>query len=135
LSKTVERLIEAVAQLEGVTASTHRFGGIEWRLGKVEIGHVHSNGLVDIPFTIKLRDRLVADGLAEHHHILPESGWISFWMRDDSDFERAVWLVKLSYVQKAIKRLPDKNLGPLIESLGLSADMKHLINGLGRTEN
>jgi Family of unknown function (DUF5519) len=28
----------------------HRFGGREFRFGNAEVGHVHTGGIVDIPF-------------------------------------------------------------------------------------
>jgi hypothetical protein len=38
------------------------------------------------------------------HHILPESGWISFYLRAEGDVERALWLLRLSYLQKRMAR-------------------------------
>ena len=54
-----------------VTAHAHRFGGTEYRLGKRELGHIHGDALVDIPFPKKVRDEIVAAGRAEAHRILP----------------------------------------------------------------
>jgi Luciferase len=72
-------------------------GGMEYRVGRREIGHVHGDALVDIPFTKKVREELVAAGKAERHHVLPESGWVSVWLREARDVERAVELMKLSF--------------------------------------
>jgi len=81
-----------------VSAHPHRFGGTEYRYGaKRELGHIHGDELVDIPFPTPLRAQLVAEGRAQPHHILPESGWISFYIRTPADVERAVALLKLSY--------------------------------------
>jgi hypothetical protein len=92
-----EQIREAVLSWAEVTAHPHRFGGTEFRLGKREIGHVHGDTLVDIPFPKKVRDELVAAGRAEAHHVLPESGWVSFYIREAADVERAVELLRLSY--------------------------------------
>ena len=62
-----------------------------------EIGHIHGDSLVDIPFPTKIRAELVSAGRAEPHHILPESGWISFYLRDEADVARAIELFRLSY--------------------------------------
>ncbi|MER3481986.1 MAG: hypothetical protein C4332_01280 [Meiothermus sp.] len=88
---------EAVTAWEGVEAHPHRFGGREFGLGSREIGHVHGDGLVDIPFPIKVRDEVIAAGLAEHHHILPESGWVSVWLRQPGDVDKALTLFRRSY--------------------------------------
>ena len=81
---------------EGVSAHPHRFGGTEYRLGKREIGHIHGDHLVDIPFPKKVRNAVVESGRAEAHHILPESGWVSFYLREPEDVGRAVELLRES---------------------------------------
>ena len=75
----------------------HRFGGLEYRLGTREIGHIHGDALVDIPFPTKVRDEIIAAGLAERHHVLPESGWVSFFLRKPEDVQAAIALFKRSY--------------------------------------
>ena len=65
-----EHIKQAVLAWEGVTAHSHRFGGTEYRLGRREIGHIHGDYLVDIPFPKKVRDELVAAQQAE-----PERGF------------------------------------------------------------
>lgn len=87
----------AVLSWEGVMAHPHRFGGTEFRLGTREIGHVHGNHLVDIPFPTKLRNQIVEAGRAEPHHILPDSGWVSFYLRQPTDIESAIELLHESY--------------------------------------
>lgn len=82
---------------DGVTAHPHRFGGTEFRLGTREIGHVHGDHLLDIPFPKKVRDELVATGRAQPHHVLPESGWISFYLRQEPDVEAAIELLRRSF--------------------------------------
>ncbi len=42
-----------------MTAHPHRFGGTEYRLGKRELGHIHGDYLVDIPFPKKVRDEIM----------------------------------------------------------------------------
>lgn len=80
-----------------VTAHPHRFGGTEYRIGKREIGHIHGDYLVDIPFPTRVRDEIVAAGRAEPHHILPDSGWVSFYLRKPADVQRAIGLLRQSY--------------------------------------
>jgi hypothetical protein len=82
---------------KGVEALPHRFGGIEFQLQKRELGHLHGDDLLDIPFPKKVRDELVADGMAEPHHLLPDMGWISFYLREFADVERAIALLRRSY--------------------------------------
>jgi hypothetical protein len=88
---------KAVLDWKGLTAHPHRFGGTEYRIGKREIGHIHGDTLVDIPFPTKVRDELIAVGRAEPHHILPDSGWISFYLHEADDVQRAIDLLRLSF--------------------------------------
>ena len=96
-----EKIDAAMRELPGVSASPHRFGGTEYRLARREIGHVHGDTLVDIPFTKQIREELVAGGKAERHHILPESGWVSVWLRQTADVERAIGLLRYSFERAA----------------------------------
>ena len=81
----------------GVEAHPHRFGGTEYRLGRREIGHIHGESLVDVPFPKKVRDEVVASGRAQPHHILPETGWVSFYLSEPEDVPQAIDLLRHSY--------------------------------------
>jgi Family of unknown function (DUF5519) len=80
-----------VASWEGVTVHAHRFGGIEFRLGKRELGHIHPGGWADLPFTRRIRDMLVETGRAGPHRF-GVAGWVS---RDLDD--EVLELFRLSY--------------------------------------
>jgi len=92
-----KQIVDTLLTWNGMEAHPHRFGGTEFRIGRREIGHIHGDVLVDIPFPKKVRDEIVAAGEAEPHHILPETGWVSFYLRNDGDIERAIALLKKSY--------------------------------------
>jgi luciferase-like monooxygenase len=91
-----KRIIAAVQAWEQVEIRPHRYGGQEFRLGKRELGHIHGDALVDIPFPKAIRNEIVAAGEAEPHHILPDSGWISLFLRTDEDVDRAISLLQRS---------------------------------------
>jgi hypothetical protein len=81
----------------GVISGPHRFGGTEYRIGRREIGHVHGDSLVDIPFPMDVRDELLLAGRARPHHIYPKSGWVSIFLEEESDVTRAIALLRISY--------------------------------------
>jgi len=97
-----------------IEAHPHRFGGTEYRLGRREIGHIHGDYLLDIPFPTKVRDEIVAAGRAQPHHMLAESGWVSFYLRERSDIVEAIALLRKSYdlaiSQRAKRKLPADDL-------------------------
>jgi hypothetical protein len=90
-------ITQTLVSWEGVSTALHRFGGIEYRFGTRELGHIHGDHLVDIPFPKKVRDEIVNAGLAEPHHILPETGWVSFYLQEETDIQSAVELLRRSY--------------------------------------
>ncbi len=101
--KNSDYIRSTVGAWPGVSAHPHRFGGTEYRLGRREIGHVHGERLVDIPFPKRVRDELVTTGEAAAHHVLPESGWVSVYLRGDGDAERAVGLLRRSFDLAAVQ--------------------------------
>jgi luciferase-like monooxygenase len=105
------RVCEAVAQWAGVEIAPHRYGGLEFKLGKRELGHIHGDRLVDIPFPKSVRNELVAAGEAEPHHILPESGWVSVFLREEPDVDRAIRLLERSFslaAERTTRSVPAK---------------------------
>jgi hypothetical protein len=78
---------------EGVTRHAHRFGGVEFRLGNRELGHIHPEGWADFPFTARIRDMLVETGRVTPHRF-GVAGWVS---RDLDQPDEVVELFRLSY--------------------------------------
>ena len=77
MARAAEEIEAAVISWPGVVAVAHRYGGREFRLGRRELGHIHGDTLVDLPFPVAIRRELVAQERALPHHVLPESGWVS----------------------------------------------------------
>jgi hypothetical protein len=58
---------------------------------------MHGDYLVDVPFPTKVRKEIIAAGRAVPHHVLPKSGWVSFYLNEPADIERAVALLRQSF--------------------------------------
>ena len=97
------RIEQEVGSWEGVTVHPHRFGGVEFRLGRRELGHIHTGGWADLPFTRRIRGMLVETGRAEPHRF-GVAGWVSAELDDQTvelfrlGYERArvAWAVRAS---------------------------------------
>ena len=76
---------------------SHRFGGVEFLIGRRELGHLHGDHFADLPFPRRVRDELVSSGRARPHHALPDSGWITFPIDADDDVADAIELFRLAY--------------------------------------
>jgi Family of unknown function (DUF5519) len=94
IARQIEQI---VANWPGVTVEPHRFGGIEFRIGRRELGHLHGDRLADLPFPVQVRDELIAAGKAERHHVLPNSGWVSRRIHGVGDVRSVVELFHLNY--------------------------------------
>jgi hypothetical protein len=103
------RIRAEVAGWPGVTVEPHRFGGIEFRLGKRELGHLHGDYLADLPFPVRVRQQLVAEGRALPHHVLPQSGWVSYPIRDEGAVDGAIALFRLAYERATARRGADRD--------------------------
>jgi len=98
------KITKQVTSWDGVTTSSHRYGGAEFRLGRVELGHIHGDHLADLPFPKATRDELVSSGRAEPHHVLPDTGWVSRRIDSDADVEDVIALFRLNYQRVASRR-------------------------------
>ena len=117
-------LVEEVGGWEGIETGPHSFGGVEFRWGRVEVGHIHRSGMVDIPVPRHIRDELVEAGLAGPHHLLTESGWITTYLRRPEDQNRIVDLFRLSFLQKRVRREADQTLLDELATLRVRLGLK-----------
>ncbi len=129
MMKRLKKLEDEVSRWPNISVHPHRFGGKEFRYGSAEVGHVHTGGVVDIPFPRSVHDVLLAGGLAEEHRWVPNSGWITFHVRCDEDLRHARWLMRLSYLRYALKTAPDarKLLEQESQELQLGPEVRFLL--------
>lgn len=130
----ITMLASELAQWPHVSVCSHRFGGREFRFERAEVGHTHFWGDVDIPFPRPLHDHLVQAGLVYPHRWIPDSGWITFRMRCREDVDRAVWLMRLSWLRYALKIAsePARLFEEEAQTLNLDADLAMLLTRLYR---
>jgi Family of unknown function (DUF5519) len=96
----LNRIRDELLSWPDVTAEPHGFGGLEFRLHKRELGHIHGDSLADLPFPMDTRNELVNSGRGLPHHVLPKSGWISYWItQGENDIPSVVELFRLRYDQ------------------------------------
>jgi hypothetical protein len=131
-SKHLKKIEDEISAWPTISVHPHRFGGKEFLFGSgAEVGHIHTRGIVDIPFPRAVRNALLAAGLAEQHHWVPNSGWVTFHLRNgnDEDLGHALWLMRLSYIRYALKTATDSRgmLEQESEELHLTSQFKALL--------
>jgi hypothetical protein len=85
-----------VREWPGMRLGIHRLGGIGFFFRGRESAHIHGNGLLDCFVGRANRESLVGGGAALPHHVFPNSGWISFWIRGEEDVEAALELIRIA---------------------------------------
>jgi hypothetical protein len=82
----------------------HKYGGMQFNSRGKEIGHIHGNGILDVRFSTKIKEQLLAEGKIKDHHVFTKSGWVSFYVSRKEDETYAIQLLRLSYLK--INKLP-----------------------------
>jgi hypothetical protein len=105
------RVVAEVASWEGVTQHEHRFGGVEFRVGGRQIGHLHGERWADLPFQRGIRDMLVETGRAQPHHVLTDTGWVSKQIAGDDDVADVIELFRLGYERARVAQAVRESRG------------------------
>ena len=105
-NKVFEKVKTELMSWPGVTSQFHRFGGTEFRINGKEMGHMHGGRFADLPFPMSIRNALVKDRKALPHHVLPNSGWITFLINEDADITSLINLFRMQYERLSVIRMP-----------------------------
>ncbi len=104
MTNIAETIRRKVTSWPGVEAKPHRFNGVEFRVRGHEIGHLHGGRWADLPFPVRVRKELVAQGKARPHHVLPQTGWVSYPIRGEEDISGALELFRMNYERLTARR-------------------------------
>jgi MFS family permease len=96
-TKITENIKGKILSWPGVTSNSYYYGGIEFRVDKKDMGHIHGHKLADLPFPIEIRKQLTTSGKALPHIIYPESKWVSYIIHSEEDIPKVVDLFRLQY--------------------------------------
>lgn len=110
----IDEIEAEVLSWEGITGTLHQYGGLQFNLGKVEIGHIHSNGIMDVLFSRQFKQELMKEGQIEDHHLFTKSGWISFLISSEEDKNYAKYLLGLSYERELHKAKRGSLVNPFV---------------------
>lgn len=92
-----ERIVRTVTAWPGVATAPGDYGETDFLVDGRTIGHVHGGYQADIPFPRRVRDELVAAGRTGPHHVHPDSGWTTLYIRSDADADEAIALLRINY--------------------------------------
>lgn len=98
----IQKFISEIVSWPEIEKANHTYGGTEFRLFNRSLGHIHSNGILDLPFVKDLRKELLENHLVEIHHLENSISWVSKRVTDDKSLESAKSIMLLSYWVKGI---------------------------------
>lgn len=93
----MDELEEEILTWQGTSTGLHQYGGVQFNAYGKEIGHLHSNGLLDVLYSKRIKAALMKQGRIEPHHIFTDSGWISFYIKKQEDKNYAKELLEMAY--------------------------------------
>jgi len=97
LHTAVEQIQSEVGSWPGVHVQAYRGGMVFFHVGRREIGHLHGNRMADLPFPVRIREQLVAEGRADLHYLHPQTGWLTRYIRTKNDISAVIDLFRLNY--------------------------------------
>jgi hypothetical protein len=103
--RAMEMFENAIRRKYTIQRRPHRFGGVGFFIARTEIGHLHGNGLLDLFVGKSLRAEQVRRGRALPHHVFPDSGWISFWLKSPADIAQALELFEIASMYRTTGQL------------------------------
>lgn len=96
---------DAVTAWPGVTADVGARGELAFNLGKKELGHLHGDSVAHFGFPKPLWAELMAAGRITEHPVFPgRAGPAARRIRDGSDVEDVIRLLRLNYERIAVAR-------------------------------
>lgn len=101
----LDEIESEVLSWKGTSSSLHKYGGQQFNFQGREIGHLHSNGLLDIRYSKKLKAERMTEGRISPHHVFPQSGWISFFIKTADDKNYALSLLRAACQHRGAARL------------------------------
>ena len=94
----IDDIESEVLKWRGTSISLHKYGGTQFNYGSKELGHIHSNGLLDIRFSRSIKAQLIKESKITDHHVFKNSGWISFYITNVDDTDYAKKLLEMAYL-------------------------------------
>lgn len=136
----IERLIDAGSGWPGVTLGPHPYDGVEFLLDDYEFGHAHRGWeSLHINYPRRIRDALIETGRTNAHPYFSNSGWTSRPVDTDDDLEAGRWLLRVSYLYRALTRrrkpagravLAGVDVETELDDLGVDGDVRAVFDDL-----
>ena len=93
-----ERIVETVTAWPGVVAGPGRRGELAFKVGGIEIGHLHGDHAAHFVFPRRVWTELKEEGRIEDHPVFPgRPGLAARRIEDEADVRDVIALLRLNY--------------------------------------
>jgi hypothetical protein len=100
-----ERIVEAVTSWPGVAAGPGRRGEFAFKVGGIELGHLHGDHAAHFVFPRRVWADLKEEGRIEDHPVFPgRPGLASRRIEGEADVREVIALLRLNYDRVAARR-------------------------------
>lgn len=92
---------EEVLRWPGTTSETGRFNAVFFRYGKRTIGHIHRDGMADLPVTKEMREGLLSEGAKSRArlHRAGSKGYVSYPIEKREDVSAVLEILGSNYAR------------------------------------
>jgi len=105
----VWRVVQEVSRWSGVLITPDGLG-LGFTLGGVMLGHLRWDGRLNLPFEADVSERLLEEEMVQRDPNHLDSSRVIFDVRNISDADHAVWLLRLAYLSADMGGLPPNPL-------------------------
>ena len=98
--KVFQQMIEVVKwvkKLPNIKSKYHKYGGLEFQINGKEICHIHGDGLTDVLLNRECAEKLILNTEAEEHHVIKNSGWISYQINNNTITSELTQIIQRAY--------------------------------------
>jgi hypothetical protein len=97
ITTTYQKIVDDFTSWPGVTTSGNQLQGVEFQLGLVQFGHLHSFEVAHLPVSTDIYPVLIGSGAAKPHPVFTNSNWVEVPMSTPDEGERLIALFRLNY--------------------------------------
>ena len=98
--KVFQQMIEVVKwmkELPDIKSKYHKYGGLEFQINGKEVCHIHGDGLTDVSLNKEYAEKLIRTTRAEEHHVIKNSGWISYQITSKTITSELIQIIQQAY--------------------------------------
>lgn len=100
----LKHVLPPILELEGMKLHSLKKNVVGFFVGERELAHVHLEGRIDLALPVEIGENLVTRGVVSHHPSHDDNGWYVHEIRNRTEVQETVWLIRLSHLLYEVSR-------------------------------